>query len=39
MVFTSVDANDVSLRIVGTTPSGQDYDKTFPMTKSAAAGT
>ncbi len=37
MVFTSVDANDLSLRIVGTSPSGQDYDQTFPMTKSAAA--
>ena len=37
MVFTSVDANDLSLRIVGTSPSGQDYDQTFPMTKNAAA--
>ena len=39
MVFTSVDANDLSLRIVGTSPSGQDYDQTFPMTKSTAAAT
>ena len=39
MVFSSVDANDLSLRIVGTSPSGQDYDQTFPMTKSAATGT
>jgi hypothetical protein len=39
MVFSSVDANDLSLRIVGTSPSGQDYDQTFPMTKSTAAAT
>jgi hypothetical protein len=39
MVFVSVDANDLSLRIVGTSPSGEDYDQTFPMTKSAAAAT
>jgi hypothetical protein len=36
MVFTSVDANDLSLRIAGTSPSGQDYDQTFPMIKSTA---
>ncbi len=39
MVFASVDANDLSLRIVGTSPSGDDYDQTFPMTKSTAAAT
>jgi hypothetical protein len=39
MVFSSVDAANVSLRIVGTAPSGQDYDQTFPMAKGAAAGT
>ena len=39
MVFSSVDAGNVSLRIVGTSPSGQDYDQTFPMAKGAAAGT
>jgi hypothetical protein len=38
MVFTSVGASDLSLRIVGTTAAGQDYDQTFPMTKSTAAG-
>jgi hypothetical protein len=37
MVFTSVDAGDLSLRIVGTSPAGQDYDQTFPMVKGAAA--
>ena len=37
MVFNSVDANDLSLRIVGSSPSGQDYDQTFPLTKSTAA--
>ena len=37
IVFSSVDAGDLSLRIVGTSPSGQDYDQTFPMAKSTAA--
>jgi hypothetical protein len=36
MVFSSVTPNDLSLRIVGTSPSGQDYDQTFPMMKGAA---
>jgi hypothetical protein len=39
MVFTSVSANDLSLRIVGSSPSGEDYDQTFPMTSGAAAAT
>ena len=39
MVFTSVSASDLSLRIVGSSPSGEDYDQTFPMTKGAAAAT
>jgi hypothetical protein len=39
MVFTSVSASDLSLRIVGTSPSGEDYDQSFPMTKGAATAT
>jgi hypothetical protein len=39
MVFTSVDAGNLSLRIVGTSPSGDDYDKTFPMAKNTAIAT
>jgi hypothetical protein len=39
MVFSSVDPGNLSLRIVGTSPSGQDYDQTYPMAKGAAAGT
>lgn len=37
MVFSSVTPDNLSLRIVGTSPSGQDYDQTFPMTKGTAA--
>jgi len=37
MVFSSVTPNNLSLRIVGSSPSGQDYDQTFPMTKGTAA--
>jgi hypothetical protein len=37
MVFASVSPTNLSLRIVGTSPSGQDYDQTFPLAKAAAA--
>jgi hypothetical protein len=37
MVFSSVAPDGLSLRIVGESPSGQDYDQTFPMTKDPAA--
>jgi hypothetical protein len=37
MVFSSVDAGDLSLRIVGTSPSGQDYDQTYPLAKVTTA--
>jgi len=37
MVFSSVAPDNLSLRIVGTSPSGQDYDQTFPLTKGVAA--
>jgi hypothetical protein len=39
MIFNSVDADNLSLQIIGTSPSGQDYDQTYPMAKVAAAGT
>jgi hypothetical protein len=39
MIFSSVDADAVSLQIIGTSPSGQDYDQTFPLAKGPAAGT
>ena len=38
MVFTSVDATHLDLRIVGTSASGQDFDQTIPLVK-APAGT
>ena len=37
MVFSSVSPDNLSLRIVGTSPSGQNYDQTFPLTKGTAA--
>jgi hypothetical protein len=36
LVFSSVDATHLSLRIVGTAANGQDFDETIPMTKGAA---
>jgi hypothetical protein len=39
MVFISVDAENLSLQIIGTSPAGQDYDQTYPMAKGVAAGT
>jgi hypothetical protein len=39
MIFSSVDADNLSLQIIGTSPSGQDYDQTFPLAKGPAAGT
>jgi hypothetical protein len=33
MVFSSVDATHVDLRVVGTSPSGADYDETIPLTR------
>ena len=39
MVFGSVDATHLDLRIVGTSPSGQDFDQTIPLTKDAAGTT
>jgi hypothetical protein len=33
MVFSSVDATHVDLRVVGTSPSGDDYDETIPLTR------
>ncbi len=39
MVFSSVDATHLSLRIVGTSASGQDFDETIPLTKDVAGST
>ena len=39
MIFSSVDADNLSLQIMGTSPSGQDYDQTFPLAKGPVAGT
>ena len=39
MVFTSVDATHLDLRIVGTSASGQDFDQTIPLVKEAAGTT
>ena len=39
MVFSSVDATHLGLRIVGTAPSGQDYDQTISLTRDAAGTT
>jgi hypothetical protein len=39
MIFSSVDAQNLSLQIMGTSPAGQDYDQTYPMAKDVAAGT
>jgi hypothetical protein len=36
MIFSSVDATRLDLRIVGTAPSGDDFDQTIPLTKDAA---
>ena len=37
MAFTAVDPSNLSLRIAGTSPAGQDYDQTFPLAKATAA--
>ena len=37
--FSSVDATRVDLRIVGESPSGQEFDETIPLTKDAAGTT
>jgi hypothetical protein len=39
MIFGSVDATHLDLRIVGTAPSGDDFDQTIPLTKDAAGTT
>ena len=39
MIFSSVDATHLDLRIVGTAPSGDDFDQTIPLTKDAAGTT
>lgn len=39
MVFSSVDATSLSLRLVGTAANGLDFDQTIPMTKDAATTT
>jgi hypothetical protein len=39
MVFTSVDATHLDLRIVGTSASGQDFDQTIPLVKEPAGTT
>jgi hypothetical protein len=39
MVFSSVDPTHLSLRILGTAPSGQDLDQTIPLIKEIAAPT
>jgi hypothetical protein len=39
MIFSSVDAENLNLQIIGSSPSGEDYDQTYPMAKVAAAGT
>lgn len=39
MVFSSVDATHLDLRIVGTAPGGEDYDETIQLTKDAAGTT
>ena len=39
MIFGSVDATHLDLRIVGTAPSGDDFDQTIPLTRDAARTT
>ena len=39
MRFSSVDATHLALRIVGESPSGQDFDETIPLSRDAAATT
>ena len=39
IVFSSVDATHLDLRIVGTSPSGQDFDETIPLVKDATGTT
>ena len=39
MVFTSVDATHLDLRIVGTSASGQDFDQAIPLVKEPAGTT
>jgi hypothetical protein len=39
MRFSSVDATHLDLRIVGESPSGQDFDETIPLTRDAAGTT
>ena len=39
LVFSSVDATHLDLRIVGATADGQDFDETIPLTKDATAAT
>jgi len=39
MRFSSVDATHLGLRIVGESPSGQDFDETIPLSRDAAGTT
>jgi hypothetical protein len=39
MIFSSVDATHVDLRIVGTSPGGEEYDETIPLTRETAGTT
>jgi hypothetical protein len=39
LVFSSVDATHLDLRIVGTTADGQDFDESIPLTKDATPAT
>jgi hypothetical protein len=36
MIFSSVDTTHLDLRIVGTAPSGEEYDETVPLAREAA---
>lgn len=39
MIFSSVDADRLDLRIVGTAPGGEEYDETISLTREAAGTT
>jgi hypothetical protein len=39
MIISSVDATNLSLQIVGKSPSGEDYDETIPLAKDATGTT
>jgi hypothetical protein len=39
LVFSSVDATHLDLRIVGSSPDGQDFDETIQLTKDATVAT